>query len=112
MKVRNRDPIEKRHTRESLSSASSFPRPRELQARSGISHAFGALALGAIAIGTVAIGALAIGRLAIGRARIRRLEIDELVVRQLRVTEDFQAPPLDTSLGRLSSPAAASAARR
>ena len=92
MKLRNRDPIDQRSTRESLPSGSNASRSRELQAMSGMSHAFGALALGAIAIGAVAIGALAIGRLAIGRARIRRLEIDELVVRQLRVTEEFRAP--------------------
>jgi hypothetical protein len=92
MKLRNRDPIDQRCTRESSPSGSNASRSRELQAMRHTSHAFGALALGAIAIGAVTIGALAIGRLAIGSARIRRLEIDELVVRQLRVTEEFQAP--------------------
>jgi hypothetical protein len=80
MKHRNREPIEQRHTRESFPSGSRASRPRELQSRSGMLHAFGALALGAIAIGAVAIGAVAIDRLVIGRARIRRLEIDELIV--------------------------------
>lgn len=93
MKLRNRDPIDQRRTRESLPSGSSASRSRELRAMSGKSHALGALALGAIAIGAVAIGTLVIGRLAIGRVRIRRLEIDDLIVRQLHVTEDFRAPP-------------------
>ena len=93
MKLRNRDPIDQRHTRGSLRSGSSASRSRELQAMSGKSHALAALALGAIAIGAVAIGTLVIGRLTIGRARIRRLEIDDLIVRQLHVTEDFRAPP-------------------
>jgi hypothetical protein len=93
MKLRDCDPIDQRRTRESLPSGSNASRSRELQAKGGMSRAFGALALGAIAIGAVAIGALAIGRLAVGRARIRRLEIDELVVRQLRVAEEFQGPP-------------------
>jgi hypothetical protein len=92
MKLRNRDPIDQRCTRESFPSGSNASRSPELQTMSRTSHAFGALALGAIAIGAVAIGALAIGRLAIGSARIRRLEIDELVVRQLRVTEEVRAP--------------------
>jgi hypothetical protein len=93
MRQQDREPIKQRRGRESLPWASSASRSRELQSRSGILHAVGALAFGAIAIGAAAIGAVAIGRLTIGRGRIRRLEIDELVVRRLHVKEIVQMPP-------------------
>src|ERR1700693_5304317 len=92
MTLHVRDPMDRQFTR-GLSREANPSRSRKLRTMNVASQAIGVLAWGAVAIGALAIGAVAIGQLAIGRARIRRLEIDELVVRQLRVTDEFQAPP-------------------
>jgi hypothetical protein len=92
MTLRVSDPMDG-HSTGRLPQEADASRSRKLRPMSGAAQAFGAAALGAVAIGVLAIGAVAIGRLAIGRARIRRLEIGELVVRHLRVTEEFHAPP-------------------